>query len=247
MRVGVLFYPSCLIEMAPLRHVDFDEDQPVYLHTLRQAPKLGDPVRPIQFGNLAHPGVREGQWIIKMDMGIDNGKRGHGRSPTTLVLTPYVPTLMTGPHRNRNALMRRSVVHIGIMRLAAKTSRVGSNVLIRSPPPSTYRRFTSQYLCIQSKPSSDRRSPKPFCASGPVLSMFYIVVIATFSYDPLTICEESMSFSLSERRALVIGAGGGIGEVTSQVLAGLGAQVALVDRVAPKALADRIAADGGSA
>jgi NAD(P)-dependent dehydrogenase (short-subunit alcohol dehydrogenase family) len=77
--------------------------------------------------------------------------------------------------------------------------------------------------------------------------MFYIVVIAMFNYEPLTRCEQSMSFSLSNRRALVVGAGGGIGEVTSQVLAELGAQVVLVDRAAPKDLADRIVADGGSA
>ena len=56
-----------------------------------------------------------------------------------------------------------------------------------------------------------------------------------------------MSFSLSGRRTLVVGAAGGIGEATSRVLGRLGADLVLVDRTAPQILADRISADGGSA
>ena len=56
-----------------------------------------------------------------------------------------------------------------------------------------------------------------------------------------------MSFALQGQRALVVGAAGGIGEATAQVMAGLGADLVLVDRVAPDALAERIRVNGGSA
>lgn len=53
-----------------------------------------------------------------------------------------------------------------------------------------------------------------------------------------------MSFALQGQRALVVGAAGGIGEATAQVMAGLGADLVLVDRVAPDALAERIRVKG---
>lgn len=56
-----------------------------------------------------------------------------------------------------------------------------------------------------------------------------------------------MSFALQGQRALVIGAAGGIGQATARVMAELGADLVLVDRVAPDALSDQIRADGGSA
>ncbi len=56
-----------------------------------------------------------------------------------------------------------------------------------------------------------------------------------------------MSFALKGRRALVVGAAGGIGQATARVMAELGADLVLVDRVAPEALSEQIRTNGGSA
>ena len=47
-------------------------------------------------------------------------------------------------------------------------------------------------------------------------------------------------FDLSGKRALIVGAGGGIGQATAAVFAALGAELVLVDRTAPDDLAARI-------
>lgn len=55
-----------------------------------------------------------------------------------------------------------------------------------------------------------------------------------------------MSFTLEGQRALVIGAAGGIGQATARVMAELGADLVLVDRVAPEELSNQICIAGGS-
>lgn len=55
------------------------------------------------------------------------------------------------------------------------------------------------------------------------------------------------AFDLGGRRALVIGAGGGIGKATAKVLGSLGADLALADRNAPDEVVETVRADGGTA
>lgn len=52
------------------------------------------------------------------------------------------------------------------------------------------------------------------------------------------------AFSLVSRKALLIGAGGGIGSATARILGSQGAQLVLADRDAPSALAAELAAMG---
>jgi 3-oxoacyl-[acyl-carrier protein] reductase len=52
------------------------------------------------------------------------------------------------------------------------------------------------------------------------------------------------AFSLREQRVLIVGAAGGIGSATARVCASLGAELALVDRHAPEALAGELRSQG---
>ena len=53
-----------------------------------------------------------------------------------------------------------------------------------------------------------------------------------------------LAYWLAAKRALVIGAGGGIGSATARILGRQGARLVLADKAAPKALADQLTASG---
>ena len=59
--------------------------------------------------------------------------------------------------------------------------------------------------------------------------------------------ETSQRFSIRGRRAVIVGAGGGIGRATARALGELGAELCLLDRAAPADLAGELTGAGASA